>query len=514
MNGSTSNARSKIMDVEAMAAVVGQAKAEGRKIVHCHGVFDLLHLGHMRHFEQAKQMGDLLVVTTTADQFVNKGPGRPVFNDELRAEAIAALDCVDYVAINSWPMAVEAVKLIRPDFYVKGPDYSDPDNDRSGGILLEEAAIKSVGGKIAFTDDITFSASSLLNKHFQVFPPEVKEYLESFSSRYSSADVLQYLENARPLKVLVIGETIIDEYMYCETLGKTGKDPVLATRQLHSEKFAGGIIPVANNVSAFCENVGLLSFLGAVDSQEVFVRGRLDAHVDPTFLYMDGEAPTIVKRRFVESYPFQKLFELYVMDDAEGSESQSSSLCERLENLLPQFDVAVVLDYGHGMLSPEAVEILTKKAKLLAVNTQVNAGNRGFNTISKYPRADFVCVSENEIRLDARSRRSDLREIASQISSKLECENVLVTRGAGGCLAYSESDGFFEIPALAMQVVDRMGAGDAVFSVASLYVAQGAPIEMVGFVGNAVGAEAVSIVGHRTSIQHLPLFRHIETLLK
>jgi bifunctional ADP-heptose synthase (sugar kinase/adenylyltransferase) len=229
---------------------------------------------------------------------------------------------------------------------------------------------------------------------------------------------------------------------------------------------------------------------------------------------MDGEAPTIVKRRFVESYPFQKLFEVYVMDDAEGSESQSSSLCERLENLLPQFDVALVLDYGHGMLSPEAVEILTKKAKFLAVNTQVNAGNRGFNTISKYPRADFVCVSENEIRLDARSRRSDLQKIVSQISLKLECKNVLVTRGAGGCLAFSQSDGFFEIPALAMQVVDRMGAGDAVFSVASLLVAQGAPIEMVGFVGNAVGAEAVSIVGHRISIQHLPLSRHIETLLK
>ena len=202
----------KIKSVEELAELLGEIRAQNnhKKIVHCHGVFDLLHIGHIRHFEQAKQMGDLLVVTTTADQFVNKGPGRPVFNDELRAEAIAALDCVDYVAINSWPMAVEAVKLIRPDFYVKGPDYADPNNDRSGGILLEEEAVKSVGGEIAFTDDITFCASNLLNKHLPVFPPEVKEYLEGFGGKYSSGDVLRYLENARTMKVLVIGETIID----------------------------------------------------------------------------------------------------------------------------------------------------------------------------------------------------------------------------------------------------------------------------------------------------------------
>lgn len=459
-------------------------------------------------------MGDLLVVTTTSDQFVNKGPGRPVFTDELRAEAIAALDCVDYVAINNRPMAVEAIKLIKPDFFVKGPDYADPDRDRSGGIILEEEAVRSVGGEIAITDDITFSASNLINKHLPVFPPEVKDYLEKFGARYSVEEVTRYLENAQNMKILVVGETIIDEYLYCETLGKTGKDPVLATRQLHSEKFAGGIVPVANNISAFCENVSLVSFLGAIDTQEEFIRSRLNMTVNPTFLYMEGNSPTIVKRRFVESYPFQKLFELYVMDEAEGSQSQSNSLCEKLEHLLPQFDLTLVLDYGHGMLGPEAIKILTQKSKFLAINTQANAGNRGFNTVSKYPRADFVCVSENEIRLDARSRRSDIREIVYHTSSKLDCQNILVTRGAGGCLAYSEKDGFFDVPAVAIQTVDRMGAGDAVFSLASIYVAQNAPIDMVGFVGNVIGAEAVSIVGHRTSIEHLPLFRHIETLLK
>ena len=133
--------KDKIKDLDELAVLLKQEQAQGRKVIMCHGVFDLLHIGHIRHFEQAREYGDILVVSTTPDRFVNKGPGRPVFNEMLRAEAIAALGCVDYVAINRWPLAVEAIELLRPNFYVKGSDYNDPDDDRSGGIILEEAAI-------------------------------------------------------------------------------------------------------------------------------------------------------------------------------------------------------------------------------------------------------------------------------------------------------------------------------------------------------------------------------------
>lgn len=514
MTSKLSSTLSKIREVEQLAGVLSEAKAAGKTVVHCHGVFDLLHVGHIRHFEQAHKLGDILVVTTTPDRFVNKGPSRPVFGEELRAEVIAALDCVDYVAINRWPMAVETIQLLRPDFYVKGSDYRDANGDITGGIELEETAVNSVGGRLVFTDDIVFSASNLINHYLPVFPPEVRNYLDSFAGRYSSNDVLGYLDRARGLKVLVVGETIIDEYVYCETLGKSGKEPVLASRQLECEKFAGGIIPPANNVSAFCDEVGLVTFLGQGDSQEEFVREKLNQQINQMFLYMDGGAPTIVKRRFVEAYPFQKLFELYVMEDGDNRPAESNELCDKLEKLLPNYDLVVVLDYGHGMLGPEAVDLLCSRAPFLAINTQVNAGNRGFNTVSKYHRADFICVSENELRLETRSRRQELQQIVSQVSQKLDCERVLITRGAGGSLSYGKREGFFDVPAFATEVVDRVGAGDAVFSVASLAAALDAPMELVGFIGNVVGAEAVATMGHRSSIERVPLYRHIETLLK
>jgi rfaE bifunctional protein kinase chain/domain/rfaE bifunctional protein nucleotidyltransferase chain/domain len=515
MSNGVNNTRDKIKSIEELAGILECARSEGKKVVHCHGVFDLLHIGHIRHLEEAKKQGDVLVVTLTPDKYVNKGPGRPVFREDLRAEAIAALDCPDYVAINRWPMAVETIRLLRPDFFVKGSEYDDAQKDRTGGIALEEAAVKSVGGQIAFTDDITFSSSNLINRHMAVFPKEVSEYLASVSSRYSSADILRYLESARPLKVLVVGETIIDEYLYCETLGKTGKDPVLAARHLGTERFAGGIVAVANHVSAFCDKVSMLTFLGQTDTQEDLIQEKLDPKVDQMFLYMGDGAPTIVKRRLVEAYPFQKLFELYVMDDDEYKPTETRALCSKLEEVLPNYDVVIVTDYGHGMLGPEAVELLCDRARFLAVNTQVNAGNRGFNTVSKYRRADYICVSEHEIRLEARSRRRrDLRDIVQEIGTKLSCERIVVTRGQQGCVCYSKSEGFFEVPAFAVNIVDRIGAGDAVFAVTALCVAQDAPMEIVGLIGNAVGAEAVATVGHRSSIQALPLFRHIESLLK
>lgn len=159
----------KIIELEKLAKIVSKLKQENKKVVLSHGVFDLLHVGHIRHFRSAKKLGDILVTTITPDRYVNKGPHRPAFEEKLRAESVAALHPVDYVAINRWPTAVETIKLLKPDTYVKGTDYTNPEDDVTGGILLEKEAIESVGGELKFTDEITFSSSSLINRFFLSF---------------------------------------------------------------------------------------------------------------------------------------------------------------------------------------------------------------------------------------------------------------------------------------------------------------------------------------------------------
>jgi rfaE bifunctional protein kinase chain/domain len=513
MTASTSKKNEKILQLEDLAQVVASLRAQGKVVVHCHGVFDLMHVGHIRHFELAKKLGDVLIVTITPDVYVNKGPNRPVFNENQRAWAISALACVDYVAVNKWPMATDTIRLLRPSKFVKGSEYRDAGKDRTGAIAVEEEAIREVGGEMAFTDDIVFSSSTLLNRHFGIFPEKTERYLAEFSARHSADQVIGSLEAARELKVLVLGEAIIDEYQYCETIGKAGKEPVLVARHMSSERFAGGILAVANHAAAISDRVTMLTLLGELDTQEDFVRQQTRTEIEKLFLYLP-DAPTIIKRRFLESYPLQKMFEVYVMSDIERQSAQSTALCRKLGDILPQFDAVIVADYGHGMMSPAAIALLCEQVKFLAVNTQVNAGNHGFNTISKYRRANYICISERELRLDARSPHMELCDIVRDVSDKLDCERLVITRGEQGCLCYSRSEGFCEVPAFTGRVVDRVGAGDAVLSITALCAARNVPMDIVGFIGSCVGAQAVGVVGNKTSIQKVPLARYMECLLK
>lgn len=156
----------KILDIEDLVKQIRTLKSRGRKIVYCHGCFDLMHIGHIKYFQASKKMGDILVVTLTPDIYVDKGPGRPVFNQDLRAESIAALECVDYVAINKWPTAEETLRLLRPDIYVKGQEFEKLE-DKTGKIQKEYEVIKEIGAEIRFTQEIVFSSTRLINDYLK-----------------------------------------------------------------------------------------------------------------------------------------------------------------------------------------------------------------------------------------------------------------------------------------------------------------------------------------------------------
>ena len=177
--------KEKIKNLEELPILLSKLKSEGKKIVHCHGVFDLLHVGHIKHLKEAKFFGDVLIVSITPDEFVNKGPGRPAFSTSLRLEALSALESVDYVVANKWPTAEEIIKIIQPNVYCKGPDYKNHSDDITGKITEEESAVKFVGGKIMYTDDITFSSSSLLNKFGNIYSKDQELFIRNIGDKYS-----------------------------------------------------------------------------------------------------------------------------------------------------------------------------------------------------------------------------------------------------------------------------------------------------------------------------------------
>lgn len=154
-----------IVTLEHLTVIARDLHEAGKRIVLCHGCFDLMHPGHIKYFQASKAMGDILIVTLTPDRFVDKGPGRPVFSEQLRAESIAALACVDYVSINAWPTAENTLRMLRPNVYVKGQEFEKLE-DKTGKIQKEYAVIAEIGAEIRFTQEIVFSSTQLLNAHF------------------------------------------------------------------------------------------------------------------------------------------------------------------------------------------------------------------------------------------------------------------------------------------------------------------------------------------------------------
>ena len=502
----------KIKTLEELQQITADLKSKGKKVVHCHGVFDLLHIGHIKYFQEAKSMGDVLVVTITLDRFVNKGPGRPSFTEKNRVEAIAALDVVDYVAMNEWPTAIETIKLLEPDLYVKGPDYKDYKQDVTGNIQLEEDAVKSVGGKIAFTSDITFSSSSLINQRISQLTDKQKKFLDKLKERYTFNKITEYIDRLKKLKVLLVGEVIIDEYVFCNTIGKSGKEPVLVSQKIKAEKYAGGVLAVANQVSDFCKEGKILSYLGDRDSQNEFIKESLNSNIDIDFV-LKSNSPTILKTRFIDNYTKTKTLGVYDINDNLLNKYEQANFCSKLDDCINDYNVVTIVDYGHGLITPEVVKILGEKSKYLAINTQLNSFNMGYHTISKYKKANYVCVHEGELRHDYRNRSDTVENLVRNLSNRISSNIIVITQGTKGSLSFDNSE-IVRCPAFATKIVDRIGAGDTLLAITSLCFAACIPTDLTLFIGNLAAAEMVASIGTGMELNKINLLKSIESLLK
>ena len=332
---------------------------------------------------------------------------------------------------------------------------------------------------------------------------DAKEFLVDF--KYNKNDIISKLEGLRNLKVLVIGDAIIDQYIYSTSIGKSPKDNIIVVKYLGEETFAGGVLAAANHIAGFCDKVDLITCLGKMDTQERFIRKHLKKNISPTFFYRE-DAPTPVKRRFVEPEKMTKYFGVSFLEDYPLSEDISNEVCDYLKSIR-DYDLVLVTDFGHGFISNEIISHLGN-AIFLAVNTQTNTDNAGFNLIQKYPPPDYICLDEPELRLAFQDKHGKIENLVSQ----LHCEKVAVTHGQYPTLLYDGS--FYKIPVFSNGVKDTTGAGDAFLSITSLCVAKDFPMDLVGFVGNAVGALKVQIVCNRSSVEPQDLFRFIEELLK
>lgn len=492
-----------------------QLKSEGKSIALCHGVFDLVHPGHIVHLKQGKASADILVVSITAARYVRKGPGRPYYDDSTRLQVLSELECVDYVILSEGYTVDDVVESVEPDFYVKGSEYKDEEADVTGKIREERLLVEQHGGKILYTTGDVFSSTKLINTVMGGLPEDVRSYMMDFKTKYTFDDIQKDVERVQELKILVVGDVIIDKYTYCNVQGMMSKDMGYSARLSKSEEYLGGAIAIARHLSSFSPNVTLLSMIGNEVGREQQIVEALEEKMQVN-VTCSSTFPTIVKHRYIwentKREEYQKIFAINnIPMDVKYSESEFDIFERKLDAIIEEFDVVFLCDFGHGLINANIKELIQKKAKYLVLNCQTNSSNKGFNIITKYSRADAFTLDQQELKLAYPEYALDEEKGLQCLREKLGGMGWL-TRGSSGAWGI-EQNTVYDCPALTLNVKDTIGAGDAFFALAGVFSAVGASAEKAVLLGNIGGALGANIVGNKYAVEKVDVLKYLSTLM-
>ncbi len=443
-------------------------RMEGTGYALCHGVFDVLHAGHLAYFKSAKRYGSL-VVSVTADRYVNKGPGRPYFTAQIRAQMLAALDVIDYVIISNYPTAVPIIKELRPSYYVKGPDYKDRSKDVTGEIHNEEAAVQAYGGELVFTEDETFSSSNILNRFFMGYSDDQLKVITQVKELGGEGLILEALDRLKCLNVSVIGEPIIDTYRFCTPEGISSKSPSISARYEYEESYQGGSWAIAAHLRDFVKSVDLRA----------------------TEFYEDGY---IEKIRYISGT--QRVFEVTKIPKPRS-----------LDIEIKDTDLLIVADFGHGL-----IDQIPQNDAFIALNVQTNSSNYGFNLLHKHTNFDYLSIDTREARLACHDREADPQTLAKEIAEEYPEARIALTLGSNGsCLIDGDH---YCAPAFTDTVIDATGAGDAFFALSSCLVKTGCHPIVTLFLSNVFAGLKTKIIGNKHAVSRASLLKAVSSILK
>lgn len=491
-------------------------KKNNYKTALVHGVFDILHIGHKRYFEEAKSLCDKLIVSITVDKFVNKGPSRPIFNQKLRAEMLASIEFIDFVVISDHETSVNIINEIKPNLYIKGKDYKNLKNDLTKNIFKEKKAVEKNKGKLIFTDGIQFSSSNLINNFYQ--PQRILSEIKDLklSAAELSRNCLKSLLNISSQSIAIVGEIIIDEYIFSKEMDKPSKENIHAVNFQKKENYQGGILAIAKNLSQFCKKIDVYSS-GSFSPNELNNIKSVEKKFKNINTFIDKSTFQTIKKTRVLDENNKKIFEIY---HKKGNETYSLTKSFRnfIHKKFKKYDCVILCDFGHGFFDQNLYSLIYKNSKIISMNVQTNSDNRGFNLVTKYDKANLVCIDEPEIRLALSDKNSKLKVLAKKLFQKIKLNTLVITRGNSGIstFEFSKKNKIKEISLSAFELnpIDTIGAGDAVLGIISLLYSKKTELEIMTFLGNIFGALATKYLGHSSNINKNDVIKAITYSLK
>jgi len=470
--------RSKILTRGELLSRRQRAHAGAQTLVQCHGCFDIVHPGHIRHLQHAAKQGNVLLVTITADEMVGKGEGRPLFPQELRAENLAALDCVDWVYVNPHPTAVELLEDVRPDVYIKGREYETNDDPR---FRAERECVERHGGRVVFSSgDVVFSSTALVAAMERSADPLHARLRQLLATHGLDATALNRLiDSFAGTRICVVGESLIDTYVLCDAPEVAGESPVMSLRPIQHTSFDGGAAIIARHLVAMGADPILVTGLPRTPAAES-LRARLAVEgIDVRLIETEG--PMLEKQRFLVGS--QKVMKLDLVQpitlDASRQERLSAMACEAAE----ECDAAIVADFGNGLLTAGSMTRLTRLLRpRVGVLTGDVSGRR--SALLSMHEMDLLCPTEAELRDAVRDYDDSINAVVWRLLEQTGSKRAFVTMGPDGLTAFErrpraeKAEGWASrldgehVPALVPHALDALGCGDAMLAAATLALAR------------------------------------------
>jgi rfaE bifunctional protein nucleotidyltransferase chain/domain len=496
----------KVLNFNSLSEI--RKKYKNQKIVLCHGVFDILHHGHINHFTKSKSYGDILVVSLTEDKFIKKGSNRPYFNIHNRIKVLKNLDVIDFVVISEFETAKEIINKLKPNIYCKGIEYKK--KDYTGNIKKELFELRKNKGKIKYTNEETSSSSKIINDLFSTLPKENRNFINEIKTSYNIQEIEKIFNNIKNKKILVIGEIIIDQISNCSVVGKSSKDMHLIARELNTKKYLGGTASITNYISEFC-NVTLLSIVGK-DYKNYNIHKNLNKNVKRE-IYVENKGQTILKKRYTDIESNAKLFGNYNAENCVISKKNEDKVIRFIKKESKKFDKIILCDYNHNFITKKILKSLENKNIIL--NSQINAHNFGFHSYSKYKNINFLVANEKEIRHDLHDANSSIDILIKNFLKKNNFKNLVISRGGSGLIYYSKKlRKKINYPAFGVEVKDKVGAGDTLLSFISIFFNEkSSNNHLCFFIASIAAAENIKNYVNSTIINKNSLLKKIMHLI-
>lgn len=497
----------KIVDPEALRTVADEHRAAGRAIVHCHGCFDIVHPGHVRYLQFARRQGDVLVVSLTGDDAIEKADGtRPYIPQELRAENLAALEFVDHVVVAADPTAEPILTELRPDIYIKGKEY---EHSTHPGFLAEKQLVESHGGRVIFSSgDVVFSSSKLITQHAPTLVgqelPEAAR-LGACCDRWgiSLSHIRQLVgERFRGKRIAVVGDALADRYVECEHADVAGEAPILSVKPIRETTYLGGAAIIAAHLKALGAQPHLVTTV-AEDGASAELIDSVDAMGIAQSVFAVHQALPTKQRFCVDG---QKLLKVDRGQTSPIDTETERRMLKVLHDLRDELDAVIFTDFGYGTLS---IPLLAQAMPLLRPHVHTIAGDVSGHrrTLLAMNEADLLTPTERELRAVVGDFDESLPAVTMRVMQQLGVPNVIVTMDRRGCVLFrpreAERDQWFSsrlrseyLPALSAVPVDLVGAGDALLATATLSLCCDQTLPVAGYLGSLAASVAIGRLGN------------------